>query len=69
MCIIALSYQQHPDYPLLLAANRDEFFAMTAELLSTVEPGAVARVISGDEEARLSAELASTRAKAARLGT
>lgn len=27
MCIIALSYQQHPDYPLLLAANRDEFFA------------------------------------------
>ena len=36
------------------AGNRDEFFAMTAELLSTVEPGAVARVISGDEEARLS---------------
>lgn len=27
MCIIALAYQQHPDYPLLLAANRDEFFA------------------------------------------
>lgn len=26
MCIIALSYRQHPDYPLLLAANRDEFF-------------------------------------------
>lgn len=26
MCIIALAYQQHPDYPLLLAANRDEFF-------------------------------------------
>ncbi|MFT4201393.1 exopolyphosphatase [Gordonia sp. (in: high G+C Gram-positive bacteria)] len=36
------------------AANRDEFFAMTAELLGTVVPGAVARVISGDEEARLS---------------
>ncbi|MFC5287162.1 exopolyphosphatase [Actinokineospora guangxiensis] len=31
------------------AANRDEFFAMTAELL-----GAPAEVISGDEEARLS---------------
>lgn len=26
MCIIAVSYRQHPDYPLLLAANRDEFF-------------------------------------------
>ncbi|GAB11335.1 putative phosphatase [Gordonia araii NBRC 100433] len=36
------------------AANRDEFFAMTAELLGTVVPGAVARVITGDEEARLS---------------
>ncbi|QKT05762.1 Ppx/GppA family phosphatase [Gordonia sp. X0973] len=36
------------------AANRDEFFAMTAELLGAVVPGAVARVITGDEEARLS---------------
>lgn len=27
MCIIAVSYRQHPDYPLLLAANRDEFFS------------------------------------------
>ncbi|MFT3899320.1 MAG: Ppx/GppA phosphatase family protein [Gordonia sp. (in: high G+C Gram-positive bacteria)] len=36
------------------AANRDEFFAMTADLLGSVVPGAVARVISGDEEARLS---------------
>ena len=26
MCIIAVSYRQHPDYPLLLVANRDEFF-------------------------------------------
>jgi len=36
------------------AANREEFFAMTAELLGRVVPGAVAEVISGDEEARLS---------------
>ena len=36
------------------AANRDEFFAMTRELLGAVSPGAVAEVISGDEEARLS---------------
>jgi len=25
MCLIALSIGQHPDYPLILAANRDEF--------------------------------------------
>jgi exopolyphosphatase/guanosine-5'-triphosphate,3'-diphosphate pyrophosphatase len=36
------------------ASNRDEFFAMTAELLGTVVPGAMAEVISGDEEAALS---------------
>ncbi|GEE00850.1 exopolyphosphatase [Gordonia spumicola] len=36
------------------ARNRDEFFAMTADLLRHVQPGAVAEVISGDEEARLS---------------
>ena len=36
------------------AANRDEFFAMTAELLGTVVPGAVAEVITGAEEAALS---------------
>lgn len=35
------------------AANRDEFFAMTADLLGRVAPGAVAEVISGEEEARL----------------
>lgn len=36
------------------ASNRDEFFAMTADLLGQVMPGAVAEVISGDEEAALS---------------
>lgn len=36
------------------AGNRDEFFDMTAELLGQVVPGAVAEVISGDEEAALS---------------
>jgi exopolyphosphatase / guanosine-5'-triphosphate,3'-diphosphate pyrophosphatase len=35
-------------------SNRDEFFAMTAELLGTVVPGAVAEVITGTEEAALS---------------
>ncbi|SDU55324.1 Ppx/GppA phosphatase family protein [Gordonia westfalica] len=36
------------------ASNRDEFFAMTADLLGCVSDGAIAEVISGDEEARLS---------------
>ncbi|MGW5523524.1 Ppx/GppA phosphatase family protein [Gordonia sp. NPDC003950] len=36
------------------ASNRDDFFAMTAQLLGAVVPGAVAEVISGDEEAHLS---------------
>lgn len=36
------------------AGNRDEFFAMTARLLGSVVPGAVAEVITGTEEAELS---------------
>ncbi len=36
------------------AANRDEFFAMTADVLGAVVPGAVAEVITGVEEAALS---------------
>jgi exopolyphosphatase/guanosine-5'-triphosphate,3'-diphosphate pyrophosphatase len=36
------------------AANRDEFFAMTARLLGEVVPGTVAEVITGTQEAELS---------------
>lgn len=36
------------------AANRDEFFAMTATVLGSAVPGAVAEVITGTEEAALS---------------
>ncbi|NKV30918.1 exopolyphosphatase [Rhodococcus hoagii] len=36
------------------ASNRDDFFAMTREVLGAVIPGAEAEVITGDEEARLS---------------
>lgn len=36
------------------AVNRDEFFAMTSEVLGAVVPGAVAEVITGEQEARLS---------------
>lgn len=35
-------------------ANRDVFFAMTAEVLGAAIPGSFAEVISGDEEAELS---------------
>lgn len=35
-------------------SNREEFFAMTADLLGAVQPGAVAEVISGAQEAELS---------------
>ncbi len=35
------------------AANREDFFAMTATELGRVVPGAVARVVTGDEEAGL----------------
>src|SRR5581483_3735645 len=36
------------------AANRDVFFAMTADVLGIASPGAVAEVITGAEEAELS---------------
>lgn len=49
------------------ASNRDEFFEMTRELLGRIQPGAVAEVITGEEEAALSfrgatADLPSARA-------
>ena len=36
------------------AANRDDFFTMTATVLGSVVPGAIAEVITGSEEAALS---------------
>ncbi len=30
MCLIAFAWQQHPEYPLIVAANRDEFFVRPA---------------------------------------
>jgi exopolyphosphatase / guanosine-5'-triphosphate,3'-diphosphate pyrophosphatase len=36
------------------AANRQEFFAMTADVLAAAVPGAMAEVITGEEEAALS---------------
>lgn len=34
MCLIAFAYQVHPDYPLLLVANRDEFYARSSKPLA-----------------------------------
>ena len=31
MCLILLAWRMHPDYPLVVAANRDEFFARPTE--------------------------------------
>jgi len=33
MCLIFLSFNQHPDFPLIIAANRDEFFNRPAKTL------------------------------------
>lgn len=42
------------------AANREEFFDMTRDLLGRIQPDAVAEVISGEEEAALSFRGATT---------
>ncbi len=33
MCLILLALNQHPDYPLVIAANRDEFYARSTQAL------------------------------------
>lgn len=33
MCLIVIAWQQHPDFPLVIAANRDEFHARPTEPL------------------------------------
>ena len=44
MCLVTLAFQYHPDYPLIVVANRDEFFdrpTQAAEFWSD-EPGILA---------------------------
>jgi uncharacterized protein with NRDE domain len=33
MCLINLAFRQHPSYPLILVANRDEFYARPTRML------------------------------------
>lgn len=34
MCLILLAIEQHPDYPLIIAANRDEYYARPTSTLA-----------------------------------
>ncbi len=38
MCLIAVAWQAHPDYPLIVLANRDEFHARPAAPARSGEP-------------------------------
>ena len=31
MCLIVIAWQQHPEYPLIVAANRDEYYDRPTE--------------------------------------
>ncbi|GAB3656868.1 NRDE family protein [Echinicola sediminis] len=42
MCLIAFSWKQHPQYPLVLVANRDEFFTRPTAPLHKWESGVYA---------------------------
>ena len=33
MCLIVFAYRVHPDYPIIIAANRDEFYARPTQVL------------------------------------
>jgi len=48
MCTIIFSYQQHPQYQLILAANRDEFYTRETKVLDywTEYPG----ILAGKDE-------------------
>ena len=48
MCILFVGWQQHPDFPLIVAANRDEFYSRPAEP-ARYWPGQ-ARILAGRDK-------------------
>lgn len=49
MCIVVFGYQAHPEYRLILAANRDEFLARPTEQASWWSPDAANNGGDGDD--------------------
>ncbi len=47
MCLVAMALGQHPRWPLLLAANRDEFFARPAAPLAPWTAPEMAGIVAG----------------------
>lgn len=41
MCVLALLIDRHPGFPLIAAANRDEFYDRPSALPQALEPGIV----------------------------
>lgn len=39
MCLVAISWQNHPEYPLIISANRDEFFERPTAAMHQWESG------------------------------
>lgn len=39
MCLVAISWQNHPEYPLIISANRDEFFERPTAAIHQWESG------------------------------
>ena len=52
MCLIALALEQHPRYPLVVAANRDEFLDRPAAALDWWQPAPGARPVLGGRDLR-----------------
>lgn len=52
MCLIALAWAQHPRYPLVIAANRDEFFQRPSAGLDWWSPSPGAAPVLGGRDLR-----------------
>lgn len=50
MCLILFAYRVHPDYPLVLAANRDEFHARPSLDAGYWQPSNAPRILAGRDK-------------------